>query len=59
MIDRGIFNFNWRKVLNQLSIADAAVVGTTFKFDGKFENHVDVNRVKTFMDIVKKFRNEL
>lgn len=41
---------------NLLSIADGAVVGTTFKYDGKFENQVDVNRVKTFMDKVKSFR---
>ncbi|WP_078412409.1 BtpA/SgcQ family protein [Priestia abyssalis] len=43
----------------QLSIADGAVVGTTFKFDGKFDNHVDVRRVKEFMDKVKAFRNHL
>lgn len=42
----------------QLSIADGAVVGTTFKYDGKFENHVDVRRVKEFMDTVKTFRNK-
>lgn len=46
-------------VEKQLSIADGAVVGTTFKYDGKFENHVDVNRVKTFMDKVKKFRETI
>jgi membrane complex biogenesis BtpA family protein len=40
----------------QLSIADGAVVGTTFKYDGKFENHVDQARVKIFMDKVKAFR---
>ena len=40
----------------QLSIADGGVVGTTFKFDGKFENHVDEGRVKAFMDKVKVFR---
>lgn len=45
-------------VKEQLSIADAAVVGTTFKFDGKFENHVDENRVKEFMDYVKEFRKQ-
>ncbi|MFP3122081.1 BtpA/SgcQ family protein [Ectobacillus funiculus] len=43
----------------QLSIADGAVVGTTFKQDGKFENHVDVRRVKEFMDKVKTVRNKL
>ena len=40
----------------QLSIADGAVTGTTFKVDGKFENPVDQSRVKEFMDKVKKFR---
>lgn len=39
-----------------LKIADGAVVATTFKYDGKFENQVDVNRVKEFMRIVKDFR---
>lgn len=39
-----------------LSIADGAVVGTTFKFDGIFENHVDINRVRDFMKKVKDFR---
>lgn len=41
----------------QLTYADGAVVGTTFKVDGKFENAVDITRVKAFMDTVKKFRN--
>lgn len=45
-------------VKEQLAIADGAVVGTTFKVDGKFENHVDVHRVKEFMDIVKSFRED-
>ncbi len=40
----------------QLSIADGGVVGTTFKFDGKFENHVDEIRVKVFMEKAKAFR---
>lgn len=39
-----------------LAIADGAVVGTTFKYDGKFENQTDVRRVKEFMDKVKSFR---
>ena len=43
-------------VENQLSIADGAVVGTTFKKDGVFENGVDAARVKKFMDKVKAFR---
>ena len=43
-------------VEEQLSIADGAVVATTFKYDGIFENGVDVKRVKAFMDKVKSFR---
>jgi membrane complex biogenesis BtpA family protein len=43
-------------VEEQLSIADGAVVATTFKYDGIFENNVDVSRVKTFMTKVKDFR---
>ena len=41
---------------NLLSIADGAVVGTTVKYDGKFENQTDVKRVREFMDKVKSFR---
>jgi membrane complex biogenesis BtpA family protein len=44
-------------VARQLQIADGAVVGTTFKIDGKFENGVDKARVKEFMDVVKAFRD--
>jgi hypothetical protein len=40
----------------QLSIADGGIVGTTFKKDGNFHNHVDTARVKEFMDKVKSFR---
>jgi len=40
----------------QLAHADGAVVGTTFKTDGKFENPVDKQRVKAFMDKVKSIR---
>lgn len=45
-------------VRQQLSIADGAVVGTTFKYDGVFTNHVDPKRVKAFMDEVRRFRAE-
>lgn len=45
-------------VEKQLGIADGAVVGTTFKKDGKFENHVDEGRVRMFMDKVKVFRKK-
>lgn len=43
----------------KLSTADAAVVGTTFKVDGVFENRVDVNRVKEFMKVVYQYRENL
>lgn len=47
---------NLANVEEQLTIADGAVVGTTFKYDGVFENHVDEQRVKAFMDKVKALR---
>jgi uncharacterized protein len=40
----------------QLSIADGAITGTTFKRDGYIWNEVDVTRVRAFMDKVKEFR---
>jgi len=46
-------------ITTQLAVADGAVVGTTFKKDGIFENGVDYNRVKVFMDRVKEFRSQL
>lgn len=46
-------------VEEQLSIADSAIVGTTFKYDGVFENHVDENRVRMFMEKTKAFRLKL
>ncbi len=42
-----------------LDIADGAVVATTFKKDGKFENLTDVSRVKEFMSVVKSYRSNL
>lgn len=39
-----------------LQIADGAVVGTTFKKDGVFDNYVEYERVKAFMDKVKTVR---
>jgi len=43
-------------VAEQLEIADGAVVGTTFKVEGKFENHVDGRRVEDFMKRVNSLR---
>jgi len=50
---------NKDNIKRQLSVADGAVCATTFKFDGVFENLVDVNRVKEFMAVVKDFRSTL
>ena len=49
---------NLNNVTEQLSIADGAVVGTTFKKGRVFENHVDAENVKIFMDKVKAFRKD-
>ena len=35
-----------------LSLADGAIVGTTFKVDGNTWNAVDADRVKRFMEVV-------
>ncbi len=43
-------------ITRQLSIADGAICATTFKFDGVFENAVDVQRVKEFMKVVNDYR---
>ncbi len=40
----------------QLGVSDGAVVATTFKVDGKFENAVDPSRVRAFMDKVRSVR---
>jgi len=47
----------YENVEDQLAVADGAVVGTTFKVDGVFENKVDQKRVKQFMDRVKSIRS--
>ncbi len=43
-------------VETQLTIADGAIVGTTFKRDGYIWNDVDVDRVRAFMARVREFR---
>ena len=50
---------NKDNIVRQLSASDGAVCATTFKVDGKFENPVDKNRVKEFMDVVKEYRKTL
>ena len=42
-----------------LQNCDGAFVGTTFKKDGVFENRVDAQRVKAFMDTVKQMRGNV
>lgn len=43
-------------VAQMLSIADGAIVGTTFKRDGYIWNEVDVNRVREFMQAARESR---
>lgn len=45
-------------VEQQLSIADGAITGTTFKRDGYIWNEVDPARVREFMQRVKEFRGK-
>ncbi len=42
-----------------LSIADGAIVGTYFKYNGITQNPVDPERVKKLMRVVKELRGEL
>jgi membrane complex biogenesis BtpA family protein len=46
-------------VERQLAIADGAVVGTAFKVNGIFENHVDTEQVKKFMKLVRQMRSNI
>lgn len=46
-------------IKQKLTNGDAAIVGTTFKKDGDFYNHIDGNRVSEFMDVVKEFRKSI
>lgn len=43
-------------IAQKLAVADGAFVGTAFKKDGKFENFVEYQRVKDFMDVVREYR---
>ena len=43
-------------VAEQLAVADGAIVGSTLKKDGNLWNHVDVQRVRSFMKIVNQLR---
>lgn len=43
-------------IAEKLSICDGAVVGTFFKSDGNFKNHVDVARVRELMQAARTYR---
>jgi len=43
-------------VTESMQFADAAIVGTSFKKDGIFENDVEVARVVELMDVVRELR---
>ena len=47
---------NVDNIHEQLSVADAAIVGTAFKVDGIFENNVDRTRVAALMAAAKQVR---
>lgn len=47
---------NVNNIEAQLAASDGAIVGTTFKEGGVFDNFVDETRVKAFMDKVKSIR---
>lgn len=47
---------NVKNVKSKLAVSDGACVGTTFKKDGNFNNHIDANRVADFMAQVKEYR---
>lgn len=49
---------NAKNIIEKLSVSDGVCVGTTFKVDGKFENHIDPARVKEFMAQVTIYRKE-
>ena len=46
-------------IKEKLAYSDGACVGTAFKKDGKFQNTVDGDRVKEFMDRVREYRGTL
>lgn len=46
-------------IAEKLSQCDGACVGTAFKTDGRFNNFVEAQRVKAFMDVVREYRKTL
>lgn len=45
-------------VKEKLSLCDAVCMGTAFKEEGSLRGRVDVNRVKSFMELVRNIRRE-
>lgn len=43
-------------IKNYWNFADAFIVGSTFKFEGRWENPISEERLKLFMDKVKELR---
>lgn len=50
---------NHQNVREKLKLCDAVCIGSAFKKQGIFDERVDVERVRSFMDIVKGIRSEL
>lgn len=48
---------NHNNVTQLLKVADGAIVGTSLKKDGITWNPVDINRVRSLMELVNKIRN--
>jgi membrane complex biogenesis BtpA family protein len=45
-----------QNIVKKLSISDGACVGTAFKTEERFDGRVDVEKVKSFMALVRTFR---
>lgn len=50
---------NHENVVEKLSVSDGLCVGTTFKKDGRFAEHADLERVTSFMEKVRAYRNQM
>ena len=49
---------NAQNIIEKLTVSDGCCVGTTFKYEGKFNNFIDEKRVSEFMSQVRKYRTE-
>lgn len=45
-------------VSDYLAVADAVIVGSTFKVDGRWDNEIDPARVRRFMDAARRARGD-